>query len=118
MLLFSAPRATPREEEAAAAARERYPDDPNVPPEITALLREVGEGEADVWKSKPAWCQPWTIVLTGCLVILAPDALFQWKWASALVAVPIVAWWYVFLLAMPRQYTEYVESARAYYDRR
>ena len=50
----------------------KYPDDPNVPPEITELLREVGDGPPDMWKSKPVWCQPWTILLTGSAVVYAP----------------------------------------------
>lgn len=96
----------------------KYPDDPNVPPEITQLLREVGDGPPDMWKSKPVWCQPWTILLTGSAVVYAPTLVFHAKWASALVAVPIVAWWYLFLLVVPKQYADYVETARQYYDRR
>ena len=40
------------------------------------------------------------------------------KWLSALVALPIVAWWYVFLVVAPKQYSDYVETARSYYERR
>ena len=79
-----------------------------MPPEITQLLREVGDGPPDMWKSKPVWCQPWTILLTGSAVVYAPTLVFHAKWASALVAVPIVAWWYLFLLVVPKQYADYV----------
>lgn len=96
----------------------RYPDDPSVPPEITQILRQVGDGEADVWATKPPWCQPWTIGLTGSLIVYAPTLVFHAKWLSALVALPIAAWWYVFLVAYPKQFREYVESARSYYDKR
>ena len=96
----------------------RYPDDPNVPPEITRLLREAGSGEVSMWSSKPPWCQPWTIVLTGASIVAAPTAVLHLKWLSALVALPIFAWWYVFLVIAPKQYSDYVESARSYYDRR
>jgi hypothetical protein len=34
------------------------------------------------------------------------------------VALPIFAWWYVFLIIAPKQYSDYVESARSYYDKR
>ena len=95
-----------------------YPDDPNVPPEITQLLREAGSGEVSMWSSKPPWCQPWTIVLTGASVVAAPTAVLHLKWLSALVALPIFAWWYVFLIIAPKQYSDYVESARSYYDKR
>lgn len=95
-----------------------YPDDPNVPPEITQLLREAGSGEVSMWSSKPPWCQPWTIVLTGASIVAAPTAVLHLKWLSALVALPIFAWWYVFLIIAPKQYSDYVESARSYYDKR
>ena len=51
----------------------KYPDDQGVPPEIAELLREVGDGEPDMWKTKPPWCQPWTILLTGTVITSAPD---------------------------------------------
>ena len=96
----------------------KYPDDQGVPPEIAEMLREVGDGEPDMWKTKPPWCQPWTILLTGTVITAAPEVVFGWKWLSALVAVPIAAWWYVFLVVVPKQFKEYVESARGYYPKR
>ena len=106
------------EEEKYYEAWAKYPDDPGVPPEITNLLREVGDDrEPDVWKTKPPWCQPWTIVLTGSMVVYAPTAVFHAKWLSALVALPIGAWWYLFLIIFPKQFKEYVEAARGYYKK-
>ena len=67
----------------------RYPDDPNVPPEITRLLREAGSGEVSMWSSKPPWCQPWTIVLTGASIVAAPTAVLHLKWLSARVVVRV-----------------------------
>ena len=96
----------------------KYPDDQGVPPEIAELLREVGDGEPDMWKTKPPLCQPWTILLTGTVITSAPTMVFHWKWLSALVAVPIAAWWYVLLVVVPGQFKEYVESARGYYPKR
>ena len=96
----------------------KYPDDPNVPPEITRLLREAGSGEVSMWNSKPPWCQPWTILSTGTAIVAAPAVVLHLKWLSALVALPIVAWWYVFLVVAPKQYSDYVETARSYYERR
>jgi len=51
-------------------------------------------------------------------ITAAPEVVFHWKWLSALVAVPIAAWWYVFLVVVPKQFKEYVESARGYYPKR
>lgn len=111
-------RATDGDDDGYYESWAKYPDDQGVPPEIAQLLREVGDGEPDMWKTKPPWCQPWTILLTGTAVTAAPTAVFHAKWLSALVAVPIVAWWYVFLVAVPKQFKEYVEAARGYYPRR
>jgi len=93
----------------------KYPYDPAVPREMTDLLRDVGDGEPSLWATKPPWCQPWTIVLTGSIIVYAPVLVFHAQWLSALVAVPIAAWWYVFLVEVPKQFAEYVETARSYY---
>jgi hypothetical protein len=52
------------------------------------------------------------------VITAAPEGVFGWKWLSALVAVPIAAWWYVFLVVVPKQFKEYVETARGYYPKR
>lgn len=96
----------------------KYPDDPSVPSEITELLREVGDGEVSMWSSKPPWCQPWTILLTGSLIVAAPTTVLHLKWLSVLFALPIAVWWYLFLVLAPKQYVDYVETARQYYERR
>tara|TARA_B100001142_G_scaffold124929_1_gene126774 strand:- start:132 stop:683 length:552 start_codon:yes stop_codon:yes gene_type:complete len=110
-------RAAPEGDDEYYSSWSKYPDDPNIPPEITSLLREVGDGDADVWATKPPWCQPWTIVMTGAMIVCAPTAVFGWKWASAFLTLPIGAWWFAFLIAYPKQFREYVEIARGYYDR-
>lgn len=41
---------------AAGGNDERFPDDPNVPQDISQLLREIGDGEPpSVWEEKPPW---------------------------------------------------------------
>ena len=64
------------------------------------------EDEKNVWKTKPFWCQPWTIVLTGVGIISLPTILFDWKAVSGVFVVPIAAWWYIFLYAYPKSYRE------------
>jgi len=56
------------------------------------------------WKTKPFWCQPWTIVLFGVFCVSLPTLAFDWKFVSVAVAVPISAWWYVFLVLYPKSY--------------
>ncbi|MBE9176171.1 hypothetical protein IQ225_14215 [Synechocystis salina LEGE 06155] len=56
----------------------------------------------DVWSEKPRWCQPWTILLTGSVIIAASWLLFHQWWLSLPVAGVIALWWWYFLLAYPR----------------
>ena len=59
---------------------------------------------SSVWSQKPFWCQPWTIVLFGVFCVSLPTLAFDWKFVSVAVAVPISAWWYVFLVLYPKSY--------------
>jgi hypothetical protein len=56
----------------------------------------------DLWQSKPWWCQPWTIILTGLIIISSSWLLFQTIWLTVLVAIPISIWWAYFLIVVPR----------------
>ncbi len=55
-----------------------------------------------VWDYKPWWCQPWSILLTGCVIISGSWLLLHRFWITGLVAVPILLWMYYFLLVYPR----------------
>ena len=70
------------------------------------LLLQKEDEKNNVWKTKPFWCQPWTIVLTGVGIISLPTILFDWKAVSGVFVVPIAAWWYIFLYAYPKSYRE------------
>ena len=59
---------------------------------------------SSVWSQKPFWCQPWTIVLFGVFCVSLPTLAFDWKFVSVAVAVPISAWWYVFLVLYTKSY--------------
>ena len=67
---------------------------------------------SDVWALKPAWCQPWSIVSTGILITVAPGALASvllqrtCVWPSAIAAVGVAAWWFLFLIVYPEQVAE------------
>ena len=84
-------------------------------PLFSAQAEEVasssqGQLNPDVWATKPAWCQPWTIVGTGTAITAAPWLLTHSPWWTFVVAIPILAWWYLFLLVMPMQYRSYAEE--------
>lgn len=63
---------------------------------------------------KPAWCQPYSIVATGSFVVagawLASGGSPGWTAAAAL---PVAAWWYLFLAVYPAQFQEYAEGMNA-----
>ena len=64
----------------------------------------IGDIEASdrIWDYKPWWCQPWSIVLTGVSVVAASWFILHRLWVSGMVALPVLAWWTVFLVLYPR----------------
>ncbi|KAG0485512.1 hypothetical protein HPP92_009591 [Vanilla planifolia] len=65
-----------------------------------------------VWDTKPFWCQPWTISLTGVMVIA-----FSWLFLHSVVisggvAFLIFSWWYTFLYAYPKAYSNMIAERR------
>ena len=62
------------------------------------------ESQPAFWSLKPWWCQPWSIVLTGVLVIAGSWFLLHRWWISAPVAVAVLAWWGLFLVVVPATY--------------
>ena len=70
----------------------------------TSSSSSSASSASSVWTTKPFWCQPWTIVLFGVFCVSLPTLAFDWKFVSVAVAVPISAWWYVFLVLYPKSY--------------
>ena len=100
-------RATDGDDDGYYESWAKYPDDQGVPPEIAQLLREAGDGEPDMWKTKPPWW-PARPSHTGTAATAAPTAVFFTPSGSAPAAVPIVAWWHVFLVAVSNSSAEHV----------
>ncbi|KAJ1294007.1 hypothetical protein BS78_01G113300 [Paspalum vaginatum] len=65
-----------------------------------------------VWDTKPAWCQPWTILLTGTVAVACSWVLIQSIFVTAGVSFVICAWWYIFLYSYPKAYTEMIAERR------
>lgn len=53
------------------------------------------------WAHKPFWCQPWSILATGVLVVSASWLLLHRWWISLPLALAVLAWWLLFLLLVP-----------------
>jgi membrane protein YdbS with pleckstrin-like domain len=56
----------------------------------------------NVWDYKPWWCQPWSILLTGIIIIAASWFPFQKIWLVVGVSFPILVWWVYFLIIYPK----------------
>ena len=71
------------------------------------------EIDTDVWAHKPAWCQPWSILATGAGFVGIVNTISGRSpvW-TGVAAVPILVWWYVFLVAYPAEFKAYMLSQR------
>ncbi|TVU45514.1 hypothetical protein EJB05_05003 [Eragrostis curvula] len=65
-----------------------------------------------VWDTKPAWCQPWTILLTGTIAVSISWVLIQSIVITSGVSFIICAWWYIFLYSYPKAYAEMIAERR------
>ncbi|WP_071590980.1 DUF6737 family protein [Geminocystis herdmanii] len=59
---------------------------------------------SSIWKYKPWWCQPWSIILTGIGIIAGSWLLFELMWLTALFFTLICVWWLLFLILIPYLY--------------
>jgi hypothetical protein len=63
---------------------------------------QTNGNKISVWHYKPWWCQPWSILLTGLLVMGGSWLLFKTIWVTILVSIPVLAWMGFFLLVYPQ----------------
>jgi hypothetical protein len=56
----------------------------------------------DLWQSKPWWCQPWTIILTGIILIAGSWLVLKSLWITIPLTIAIIVWWTYFLVIVPR----------------
>jgi len=57
-----------------------------------------------LWDSKPCWCQPWTIISFGVLVLISSWKLFNNIIFTSVIGVFVFVWWIVFLILAPNSY--------------
>ena len=73
------------------------------PPERKPQEQPLSE-QPPFWSLKPWWCQPWSIVSTGLLVVGGSWALLQRLWISLPLAFGVLVWWLLFLVLVPTAY--------------
>lgn len=70
------------------------------------------EVSGDLWQSKPWWCQPWTIILTGVLLVMGSWLVFHRLWLTLPLSFLIGVWWLYFLVLVPKMLREMAATAR------
>ena len=56
------------------------------------------------WDSKPYWCQPWSIISFGVLVLIFSFKLLNNIIITSILGFFILVWWIVFLIIAPNSY--------------
>ena len=56
------------------------------------------------WDSKPYWCQPWSIISFGVLVLIFSFKLLNNTIITSILGFFILIWWIVFLILAPNSY--------------
>ena len=56
------------------------------------------------WDLKPYWCQPWSIISFGALVLIISWKLFNNIIFTSIVGVFVFVWWILFLILAPNSY--------------
>ena len=65
----------------------------------------------DFWAHKPVWCQPWSIIASGITFVAGARWITGGSMVATVVAaVPILVWWYLFLVLVPADFRDYTEK--------
>ena len=56
------------------------------------------------WDSKPYWCQPWSIISFGILVLIFSWKLFNNIIFTSFIGIFVFVWWILFLILAPNSY--------------
>ena len=56
------------------------------------------------WDTKPYWCQPWSIISFGVLVLIFSWKLFNNILFTSIIGIFVFVWWILFLILAPNSY--------------
>lgn len=87
-------------------------DEDGVVQDMDGYLNHLSLEYDSIWDTKPSWCQPWTITLTGVLIITSSWVLLHSNVVTAGVSTLICAWWYIFLYSYPKAYSDMIAERR------
>jgi hypothetical protein len=74
---------------------------------IDPTLNDSPSKPMSPWQHKPWWCQPWSILLTGIVLISGSWFALKLVWLTVLVAIPVCCWMGFFLLLWPKLMMEH-----------
>ena len=87
--------------------QERGDDEPYI-----RELEVSTDASEDLWETKPQWCQPWTILVTGASGISLSWLLFNSIIFTIMTSAAVLAWWYLFLILVPSSYASAVRQMK------
>uniref|UniRef100_A0A7N0TUM0 DUF6737 domain-containing protein n=1 Tax=Kalanchoe fedtschenkoi TaxID=63787 RepID=A0A7N0TUM0_KALFE len=90
----------------------RFLDEQGVVGDMDGYLNHLSLEYDSVWDTKPSWCQPWTITLTGVSVTAASWQFLHSAPLTIIVLFLVSAWWYIFLYSYPKAYTDMIAERR------
>ncbi|KAJ9542998.1 hypothetical protein OSB04_022705 [Centaurea solstitialis] len=102
----------PKEESKSKSSSSRFLNDDGVVEDMDGYLKYLSLEYDSVWDTKPSWCQPWTITLTGASVIAGSWLILHNILATSVATTLIGTWWYIFLYSYPKAYTEMIAERR------
>ncbi len=62
------------------------------------------------WNEKPFWCQPWSILVTGIILIYLFFSIVSNLIFRSLLISTVITWWFLFLIIIPKAYNEILEK--------
>ncbi|GMN48808.1 hypothetical protein TIFTF001_017981 [Ficus carica] len=90
----------------------QFLDENGVVDDMDGYLNYLSLEYDSVWDTKPFWCQPWTIALTGVSAIALSWLILHSVLATTVVSLLICAWWYLFLYSYPKAYEDMIAERR------
>ena len=83
-----------------------------VPVWLLYLVFQKETVSRSVWDYKPWWCQPYTILATGLVIVRLTYQVSNgsWLWTGG-VACCVAWWWYTFLIVYPAEFEVYMNDA-------
>ncbi|CAN6558476.1 unnamed protein product [Malus baccata var. baccata] len=91
----------------------QFLDEDGVVDDMDGYMNYLSLEYDSLWDTKPSWCQPWTITLTGVVVIGGSWLILHSVVVTILATLLISTWWYIFLYSYPKAYADMIAERRS-----